>query len=187
MPVTRSLTASCTDLELRPLSSAGITRHLRYYGPLRHPRRPRLALAGCRLGNSLPHRWGFPCCSRSPCACMPSPAPRRDRWVVRSSRPATAAFPESQAGRLPCCLFRGLLGVHSRYGLDARQVAQGDPLHRRLRLLRHLHNRSDCYGQERQLPGGDFHPAEDPCLGTAHWEMRASSLRRVAAAHADRG
>ncbi len=167
-PLPRSLPASCTGLELRPLPSVGITRLHRYYGPLRHPRRPDLALAGYGLGSTPPHRWGFPCCTRSPCASMPSPLPRRDRWVLRSSRPATAAFPESQAGRLPYCLFRGLLGVHSRYGLHARQVAQGDPLHRRLRLLRHLHNRPDCYGQERQLPGGDSHPAEDRCLGTAH-------------------
>ena len=154
-PLPRSLAASCTGLELRPLPSVGVTRLRRYYGPLRHPTRPGLALAGCRLEVTHLHRWGFPCCTRSPCASMPSPAPRRDRWVLRSSRPATAAFPESQAGRLPCCLFRGLLGVHSRYGLHARQVAQGDPLHQRLRLLRLLHNRSDCYWQERQLPGGN--------------------------------
>ena len=36
---------------------------------------------------------------------------------------ATAAFPEIRAGRLPHYSFRGLLGVHSRYGLPARQVA----------------------------------------------------------------
>ncbi len=34
------------------------------------------------------------------------------------ARPA-AAFPIGQAGRLPHYLFRGLLGVHSRYGLRA--------------------------------------------------------------------
>jgi hypothetical protein len=35
------------------------------------------------------------------------------------TRPA-AAFPIGPAGRLPHCAFRGLLGVHSRYGLHAR-------------------------------------------------------------------
>ncbi len=34
----------------------------------------------------------------------------------------TAAFPEIQAGRLPHRLFRGLLSVHSRSGLHARQT-----------------------------------------------------------------
>ena len=82
MPFARSVAASCTGLELRPLPSAGITR--------------------------------------PPCACMPSPLARRDRWVLRSSRPATAAFPESQTGRLPYRPSRGPLSVHSRYGLHAR-------------------------------------------------------------------
>jgi hypothetical protein len=35
--------------EVRPLSSTGITRLPRYYGPVRHPTRPGLALAGCQL------------------------------------------------------------------------------------------------------------------------------------------
>jgi hypothetical protein len=38
--------------------------------------------------------------------------------------PATAAFPVSVAGRLPHYPFRGLLSVHSRYGLPARGVAK---------------------------------------------------------------
>jgi hypothetical protein len=36
----------------------------------------------------------------------------------------TAAFPVFAAGRLPHSAFRGLLGVHSRYGLPARGVAK---------------------------------------------------------------
>ena len=52
--------------EVRPLPSAGITRLHRYYGPVRHPIRPGLALTGCRLVTH-PHRWGFPCCVGSPC------------------------------------------------------------------------------------------------------------------------
>jgi hypothetical protein len=41
----------------------------------------------------------------------------------RSEYPAAAAFPVRLAGRLPHCGFRGLLGVHSRYGLHARGIA----------------------------------------------------------------
>jgi hypothetical protein len=36
----------------------------------------------------------------------------------------SAAFPVFAAGRLPHYAFRGLLGVHSRYGLSARGVAE---------------------------------------------------------------
>src|SRR5208337_920977 len=45
---------------LRPLPSPGVTRGQRYYGPLRHPRRPGLSLAGVRLRVTRPHRLGFP-------------------------------------------------------------------------------------------------------------------------------
>ena len=48
------------DLEPRPLPSAGITRLRRYYGPLRHPKRPGLSLTGVRLRVTRPHRIGFP-------------------------------------------------------------------------------------------------------------------------------
>ncbi len=34
-----------------------------------------------------------------------------------------AAFPVNVPGRLPHCLFRGLLDVHSRYGLPVRGIA----------------------------------------------------------------
>jgi hypothetical protein len=49
-----------------------------------------------------------------PYADMPSPLPRRDRWWDRVAprKPATAAFPVGQLGRLPHWPFRGLLGVH---------------------------------------------------------------------------
>jgi hypothetical protein len=41
------------------------------------------------------------------------------RALSLSARPA-AAFPIGLPGRLPHCAFRGLLSVHSRYGLHAR-------------------------------------------------------------------
>src|SRR5262245_57073692 len=48
-PISRSLTACCVCLELRPLPSPGITRLQRYSKPLRHPSAPGLSLAGLRL------------------------------------------------------------------------------------------------------------------------------------------
>ena len=127
-PIPRSLAACCVVLELRPLCSTGITPLHCYCGPLRHPMRPSLSLAGCSLAVTRRHRRGFPCCVGLR-ANMPSPLPRRDREACRFVPPpsrsgslciAAAAFPVTQAGRLPHHPFRGLLGVHSRYGLLAR-------------------------------------------------------------------
>ncbi len=87
-----------------------------------------------------------------------SPAGGGSLDARRSSRPGTAAFPVVQAGRPPHHPFRGLLGVHSRCGLPARQVAQGNPLHRRLQKLRRLHSCSDCYRLERPVAGWDSNP-----------------------------
>src|SRR5436190_18106804 len=41
--------ASCVSFQLRPLPSTGITRLHQYCEPLRHPKRPGLALASCQL------------------------------------------------------------------------------------------------------------------------------------------
>ena len=60
-----------------------------------------------------------------PCAYMPSPLPRQiQRNPFARTIPSTSAFPEIQAGRHLRYLLRGLLSVHSRYGLYARQVAK---------------------------------------------------------------
>jgi hypothetical protein len=120
--------------EVRPLPSTGVTRLQRYYEPVRHPRRPGLSLAGVQLGVTS-HRWGFPCCVRSPAASMSSPLPRWDprRDRVAPLDPGTTAFPIPLLGRLPHLLFRGLRSVHACYGLLARGIARGDPFHRRLR------------------------------------------------------
>src|SRR3954452_3909787 len=92
-PISRSLTASCVRLELRPLPSPGITRLQRYYGPLRHPSAPSLSLAGVRL--IIPdHALGLPVLrALSLCTCCrhyPGAAAGR---TPRSSRPAVSAFP----------------------------------------------------------------------------------------------
>ena len=64
------------------------------------------------------------------------------------------AFPVFEPGRLPHYPFRGLLNVHSRYGLHESPSPLKDLLHRRLQRIRYLHRCSDCYRLERQLPGG---------------------------------
>jgi hypothetical protein len=46
MPITQLSATSCVGLELRSLPSPGVTRPPGYYGPLLHPRRRSLSLAG---------------------------------------------------------------------------------------------------------------------------------------------
>ena len=169
--------------EVRPLPSAGVTRFHRYYGPLRLPTRPGLSLAGVRLTRVLRgtphHRLGSPVLRWSSCSDMPSSLPRWNRRRLRCSpvNSATAAFPISLLGRLPHCLFRGLLDVHSRYGLSARGVAQSDPFHRRLQPPRCRDDCSDCFRLEQHPCRTGFSPAEDQHLLTAHKEDR--QLRRL--------
>src|SRR5208337_4660477 len=145
------------DLEPRPLPSTGVTRLPRYYEPPRHPKRPGLSLAGIRLGHA-PTAGVSRVASDLLCrhAVATTPVGPRVGSSYSPEKPVTAAFPMHLLGRLPHCAFRGLLGVHSRYGLPARGVARSDPLHRRLRQFCYLHRRSDCYRLEQQLPGGNF-------------------------------
>jgi hypothetical protein len=85
-----------------------------------------------------------------PCVYMLSPLPRQVRETKSLvTNPSTSAFPKFRVGRLLHYGFRGLFSVHSRYGLQTRQVALCDPLHRRLRRLCCLHRRSNCYRVER--------------------------------------
>ena len=70
-------------------------------------------------------RWGFPCCVWSPMpACHRHYPGRFDEACFARLSSSSAAFPVKKPGRLLQLLFRGLLSVHSRYGLHARRVAK---------------------------------------------------------------
>ena len=122
-PISRSLTACCVCLEPRPLPSPGIIRLQRYYEPLRHPRAPSLSLTGFWLVIA-DHALGLPvlralsvctCCRHYPgtatggIASLTSPQSCQPSLIWLSGRPVHRPF-------------RGLLGVHSRYGLHTRAV-----------------------------------------------------------------
>src|SRR5438552_9000538 len=95
---------------------------------------PALSLAGCRLRVNAPSPHRISRVAWLSCADMPSPLPRRNLEEPQSLGPAcpdpwaplftTAAFPAHVPGRLPRYQFRGLLSVHSRYGLPARGTAE---------------------------------------------------------------
>jgi hypothetical protein len=63
---------------------------------------------------------GLPVFRRFPLPCMPTPLPRRNRPMLSLSSRAATAFPKKETGRLPQFPFRGLLSVHSRFGLHGR-------------------------------------------------------------------
>ena len=149
MPNLLSFSTYCVDLELRPLPSTGITRLPRYYKPLRHPTAPGLSLTGVRFAIA-DHAAGLPvlraltlctCCHHYPGAATGN--------TLRSFSQPYQSSPEWLPGRPARCRFRGLLSVHSHYGLHTRGIAYSDPLHRRLQPLRYLHDCSDCFRPER--------------------------------------
>src|SRR6266481_3408912 len=73
--------------------------------------------------SSLTTPWGLPCCVRFPCvhAVATTPAQRLGVLLCSFTHPCQPS-PIWQSGRPVHRHFRGLLGVHSRYGLHTRAV-----------------------------------------------------------------
>jgi len=112
---------SCICLEPRPLSSTSITRLLRYYEPLRHPKTPGTSLTGFRLvipdhAKGLPVLPAIPLCTC--CRYYPGTASGCFCSLHQTYQPS----PHWRTGRPVHRPFRGLLSVYSRYGLHTRQV-----------------------------------------------------------------
>jgi hypothetical protein len=63
--------------------------------------------------------------------------------------PSYQPSPKGWSGRPVHRPFRGLLSVHSRYGLHTCWITLRDPLHQRLQPVRHLPDCSDCFRPER--------------------------------------
>lgn len=75
---------------------------------------------GFAIGGEVPspcHDRRLPLLRTIHVPCVLPSLPRRDRRLrVSLASPTTAAFPVQAAGRLPHCVFRGLLDVYSRCG-----------------------------------------------------------------------
>ena len=125
--MSRSLAASCVVLELRPLPiprSYPASSVLRA-SPPSPPAWP--VLAGAQWEGE-PSTGETSLVASDVLRCMPMPLPRRNRKVPASFSSFTAAaFPQFGDGRLPHYSYRGLLSIHSRFGLQLRQVAKSDP------------------------------------------------------------
>ena len=93
------------------------------------------------------------------------------RLLPRSTR----AFPVSQAGRRPSLHFRGLLRLHSRYGLLDCSTAHGGLCHEAsVQPVARL-NRSSATRSYRQLPGWILPPLVNRAVG-AHVESRRGAV-----------
>jgi hypothetical protein len=91
------------------------------------------------------------CCRHYPGAA----AGRIASLVTQSCQPS----PKGSSGRPAHRPFRGLLGVHSHYGLHTRAVTNSRHAIRRLQPLRYLHSCSGCFRLER-FAGWGLHPLE---------------------------
>ena len=154
-PISWSLTTSCIRLELRPLSSTGITRLPQYYGPLCHPKAPGLSLTGLRLA-SLTTPRGFPCCLRFPGvhAVATTPAQRLDACFAHFPSPISLPRSRGRVG-LRIVLFEACSAFTRVTACTLALSPIRDTLHQRLQPFRYLHSCSGCFRLER-LPGGTF-------------------------------
>src|ERR1700691_4846082 len=102
-----SSVACCVRLELRPLPSAGVTRLPRYYGPLRHPIRPGLALASCQLIDTTITAGASRVASGLLCLHAIAITPVGSVELVRSSIPTAGGLPRVTVRSAPAIVFSG--------------------------------------------------------------------------------
>ena len=146
--------------KVRLLPSTGITRLPRYYEPVRHPKRPSLLLTEFQLRATTSHRRGFPCfddllfqaCRRH----YPDGTAGCCRCLAQRHRPS----PKLRRVGFRHSPFRGLLGVHSRFGLPVRSITQGDLYQSTSTHVVTSLRRSDCFRPSDRLAGWDSHPLE---------------------------
>ena len=156
-PISWSLTTSCIRLELRPLSSTGITRLPQYYGPLRHPRRP--ACPSRASGwPSLTTPKGFPCCLRFPGVHAVATTPAQRLGACFAHFPSPISLPRSR-GRvgLRIVLFEACSAFTRVTACTLALSPIRDTLHQRLPPFRYLHSCSGCF-PAGAVAGWDFHP-----------------------------
>ncbi len=96
---------------------------------------------------------------------VPSPLPRRTRRVpALVASPPVQAFPILSEGRHPRPNFRGLLRVHSHYGLPGCSTAQGGLCHgASIRTVTHP-NRPPATRPNQQLPAWNLPPLASRAL-----------------------
>ena len=96
--------------------------------------------------------------------------PISDLWLSCLTMPLRddPVFPRTQMGRRPRRTFPCLLGCSLVLRPACSRDRQSGPLRRRLRQLRYIHWRSDCYRLERTSCRVGVAPTGDPYLFMAH-------------------
>ena len=106
------------------------------------------------------HRWGFPCCAWSPLRTCHRHYPGRSDRVcslvdLHRQRPSLC---NSQVGSCNYCF--GACSAFTHVMACTLTESPSDPLHRKLRQLRCLRRRFDCYRVERTSSRAGVAPAE---------------------------
>jgi hypothetical protein len=102
-----SFVASCVRLSLRSLPSAGVTRHLRYYEPLRHPTRPGLSLTRCQLIRTAITAGASRVAAGLLCVHAIAITPAGPMKLVRSSLSIDCGLPCEKVRSAPAIVFSG--------------------------------------------------------------------------------
>ncbi len=148
--------------------ATGITRHQRSYDPVRLRPSPVATL------RPLPSPvTGLPRLPEPPFRRAMPTTPADQAGVRVDCFPAHAAFPKWQEGRHPHCHFRGLLGLHSRYGPPDRSAALKRPLSRGSSPSGYPAEPLVSYQINRQLSGWNLPPLVIRAFG-AHCQNRTS-------------
>jgi len=114
------------------------------------------------------HRWGFPCCVWSPLPTCRRHYPGKSNGAcslvyLHRQRPSLC---NSQVGACNCCF--GACSAFTHVTACTLAESPSDPFHRKLRQLRCLRRRFDCYRMERTSFRAGVSPAEVQRLFTAH-------------------
>ncbi len=111
--------------------------------------------------------------------------PAEPQAAFRSHSPVTTAFPVLSPGRLPHHSFRGLLSVHSHYGLRGRQVPYRTLYTRGFSRFVTSTTAPVATGRSESCRTG-FAPAERQRLCTAHDKIELVGLRRTSGCPVER-
>jgi len=124
------------------------------------PIRPGPSLTSYRFDPDHDHRWGFPCCAWSPLRTCHRHYPRqvRQSLFARRSHRQRPSLCNSQVGSCNYCF--GACSAFTHVMACTLTESPSDPLHRKLRQLRCLRRRFDCYRVERTSSRQEFAPAE---------------------------
>jgi hypothetical protein len=104
-PISLSVVASCVRLQLKLLPSTGVTRHRRYYEPLRHSSRPSLSLTSCQLIHAAITAGTSRVAYGPLCLHAVANTPAGLMELVRSYRSTNFGLPRNRGGSAPALVF----------------------------------------------------------------------------------